>query len=388
MVAYRPLWRGLTVAAALAAAACGESSAPQQPQLQNPQQLSSDMQTVSAVFATPVFKSFGVIGTAVGSPVASTAPAGALLSAARVPAPPGPRPPYVDAAARVRALQVAATALTSSVSASVIPDTDLAKTFEWDVSTHQYVVGSDPGPSTGVRIILYAVDPITEQIVESSLTPVGFVDLLDESSGNTNQLHVIVQSGTPASPGATYVDYSIGATVTPNDTGQASAFQATVPGYLSDGTRTLDFDASFSATNLDTDNPDAQIDVTWDLDAPVVGVALHETFATANADQVTVTVDFSVARGGETVRLAGTVAADLALDTQTADLTVYVNGQAFARITGSATATTNDVRIVHADGTALSLDERLAVAGLFLLPDDIFDALDRLISPAENLMGA
>ena len=74
MAAYRPLWRGLTVAVALAVAACGESNAPQ-PQLQNPQQLSSDMQTVSAVFATPVFQSFGVIGTAVGSPVASTAPA-------------------------------------------------------------------------------------------------------------------------------------------------------------------------------------------------------------------------------------------------------------------------------------------------------------------------
>src|SRR5437763_9544115 len=166
MAAYRPLWRGLTVAVALAAAACGESNGPQ-PQLQDPQQLSSDLQTVSAVLATPVFQSFGVIGTAVGSPVASTAPAGALLSATRVPAPPGPRPAYVDAAARVRALQVAATALTSSISASVIPDTDLAKTFEFDVNTHKYVVGSDPGPSTGVRIILYAVDPITEQIVES-----------------------------------------------------------------------------------------------------------------------------------------------------------------------------------------------------------------------------
>ena len=89
-----------------------------------------------------------------------------------------------------------------------------------------------------------------------------------------------------------------------------------------------------------------------------------------------------------TVRLGCTVAADLSLETETADLTVYVNDEVFARITGSATATTNDVRIVHADGTALSQVERAAVADLFQLPDDIFDALDHLISPAENLMGA
>ena len=55
-----------------------------------------------------------------------------------------------------------------------------------------------------MRFILYAVNPLTGT-VSFPLTPVGLVDLLDESSGTSAQLHIIVagNSGTP-----TYVNYT------------------------------------------------------------------------------------------------------------------------------------------------------------------------------------
>ena len=211
MSAYRRPWWAIAVAA-LIASACKDGTAPQ---LSNPQQLSSDLQTVSDVFASPAFRSFGALDSAPGSPVTTSAPAGALLSAARVAAPQTPRQPYADAPARLQAFRTAASALGSPLSAQVIPSAAWGKTYVWDAGTHQYIEDANQFDASrhGVRIILYAVDPITHHIVESPLTPVGYVDLLDESAGNTNQLHVIVKDGTPPG-GTTYVDYTVSGTAT------------------------------------------------------------------------------------------------------------------------------------------------------------------------------
>ena len=216
----------------------------------------------------------------------------------------------------------------------------------------------------------------------------GFADLLDESTTSpaVNKLHVIVKDGTPASPGPiTYADYAVSGSVTGNP---ATAFNASAIGFVSDGTHTLSFDASFAATNLTTDNPDAQIDVTWDLDNPVVRVALHETLATSDANNLTVTVDFSVTRGTETVSVTGTISVVTSPPTVTANLSITVNGVAYARITGTATATSNNIQLVHSDGSSLAIDEVQAVSDLFNLPAYIETAIGNLFNPAEHLMGA
>ena len=370
-------WRGFAAGAALVAAACGESAGPA-PTLSNPQQLSSDLQTVGNVFQTPAFQSFAALATVPGSPVAASAPAGALLSAARVAAP----QPYADAPAQLQVLRSAASALSSRLTAQVIPPDLWGKTFVWDVNTHQYAVGADPGPSTGVRIILYQVDA-NGAVIEPPQA-VGFVDLVDQSSGNTNQVHVTVQGGTPGSAETTYADYVVSATVVTSGTGAVSEFTATALGSVSDGTRTLHFNAAFHATNLDTDNPDAQVDVTWDLDHPAVSVALHETLTTPDADHVNLTIDFSVTRGGETVRLTGTVSVVVSTQSVTADLTVYVNGATFARISGSDAT----IQARHPNGSALSQDEEAAIVQMFVLPDRLVEAIEQLFHPAEHFLGA
>src|SRR5206468_11556975 len=140
-------------------------------------------------------------------------------------------------------------------------------------------------------------------------------------------------------------------------TGPVPEFTAPAPGSVIGGTRTLHSNAAFHATSLNTDNPDAQVDVTWDLDHPAVSVALHETLTTPDADHVNLTIDFSVTRGGETVRLTGTVSIVVSTQSVTADLTVYVNGAKFARISGSEAT----IQAGHPNGCAITQDEEEAI---------------------------
>jgi len=384
MSACRRTWWAVA-AAALIAGACKDGTAPQ---LSNPQQLSSNLQTVSSVFGSPAFQSFGALDSAPGSPVTSSTPAGALLSAARVaPLQTSPQP-YADAPARLQAFRSAATALGSPISAQVIPSSVWGKTYVWDATTHHYIEDASQFDASrhGVRIILYAVDPTTRHVVEPPVA-VGFADLLDESAGNTNQLHVIVKGGTPTNSGPTYVDYTVNGTVigTP-----ASAFSATGVGFVTDGTRRIDFNATFSATNLTTDNPDGQVDVHWALDNPVVTVDLHETVTTPDANNATLTIDFIYTHGGETVELKGSVTVVTSPGSVTVDLAVYVNGNSHpsAVVRGTDDASHNGITITHEDGSQLTLDEQDALSRLWELPDRLEAALEQLFHPARHFMGA
>lgn len=374
--------RGLAAAAALVAVACSSSTAPQ-PQLANPAQLSTNLQTVSGVVSSPTFNSFGALRTASGSPVAAPTVPGALLGAAPITPPATSTQAYAGAPARLQALRLAAASLGSGIAASVIPPTQLGKTYVWDVTTHAYVAQSG-GPTNGVRVILYAVNS-SDQVIEPT-TAVGYVDLLDESTSSTNTLHVLVYGGTPTSQGTKYADYRVSGTVTGSP---ATAFNASATGSVTDGTHTLTFNASFAATQLNTTTPNVQIDVTWTLDNPAVSVTLSETVAASDANHLTLTIHFTETYAGETVGVDGTLAVVVSPQSVTANLTVKVNGQTFATITGTADAThPNGIQVTHADGSALSNAEQAALASLFDLPDKLEKAIDDLFHPCEHLMGA
>lgn len=375
------LWWGPAAAAAFVAAACSSSTAPQ-PQLSNPQQLSANLQAVSGVVSSPTFNSFGALRTATGSPVAAPMVLGALLGAAPIAPPATSTQPYAGAPARLQALRLAAASLGSGILASVIPPSQLGTTYVWDVTTHAYIAQSG-GPTNGVRVILYAVNS-SDQVIEPT-TAVGYVDLLDESTSNTNTLHVLVYGGTPASPGTKYADYKVSGTVTGSP---ATAFTASATGFVTDGTHTLTFNGSFSATQLNTTTPNVQIDVTWSLDNPAVSVTLSETVAASDANNLTLTIHFAETYAGETVALDGTVAVVVSPQSVTANLTVSINNQAYATIQGTATATSNGIQILHADGSTLSNAELTALSILFDLPDTLEKAIDDLFHPCERLMGA
>lgn len=387
MSGHRGTWWALATAA-LIASACTEANAPQ---LSNPQQLTTNLTTVSNVFAAQAYQSFAALDSAPGSPAASTTPAGALLSAARIAAPLTPRQPYADAPTRLQAFRSAASSIGGGISAQVIPSTVWGKTYIWSTTTHQYAEDPSPAvpaPSNGVRIILYAIDPITHRVVENPLTPVGYVDLIDKSSSSTNQLEVIVKDGTPPN-GTTYVDYTVTATVTGSPP-SVSAFDASAFGYVTDGTRRVDFNATFSVTNLTTDNPDAHAVMHWTLDNPAVTIDVDERLDTPNANQATITVDFTYSYNGDSVHLTGTITVVSSTQSVTADIAVYEGGGGtpVALIRGTADATHNGITITDNNGHALSPDQLEALAKLFEVPDQLEAELEHLFHPCEHFMGA
>jgi hypothetical protein len=376
--------RLLALAAALVVAACSDSTGPQG-HLSDPQGLSSDLQSVGRVLTSPTFQSFTWLSSAPGTPVPAPSRAGALLGAAPIAPPRSAARPYADPA-RLQALRRTAAAFRTGISAAVIPSPLLGKTFVWDPGTHQYVedpTATPAAPANGVRIILYAVDPLTGAVVENPLTQVGYVDLLDESTTApaVDRLHVVVSGGTPAAPGTAHADYTVSATVTGSP---PTAFTATADGFVSDGTHTLTFSATFAATNLDTDNPDIQIDVTWDLDNPAVHVELHETLATPNADQLNLTILLTITRGTETISVHGTVSVNFVTGSASVNLVIDVNALPWAVIRG----TDNGITARHPDGSTLSAQELQALSDLFGLPDQLEQAILGLFTPCQSLMGA
>jgi hypothetical protein len=344
--------------------------------------LSTNLQTVSGVVSSPTFHTFGALRIAAGSPVMAPSVAGALLSAAPITPPGAAAQAYAGAPARLQDLRLAATSLGSGIAASVIPPAQQGKLFTWDVTTHAYVAQSG-GPTNGVRIMLYALDA-NDHVIEPT-TVIGYVDLLDESTSSTNTLHVILYGGSPPST-TKYADYKVSGTVTGSP---ATAFTASATGFVTDGTRTLTFNATFSATQLNTTHPSAQIDVTWTLDNPAVAVTVSETVAASDANNLTLTIHFKETYAGETVAVDGTIAVVVSPQSVTANLTVSVNGAAFATIKGTVDAThPNGIVVTHADGSTLSAAEQTALRNLFDLPDKLEKAIADLFHPCERLMGA
>ncbi|HYR31600.1 MAG TPA: hypothetical protein VEO93_06720, partial [Gemmatimonadales bacterium] len=212
-------------------------------------------------------------------------------------------------------------------------------------------------------------------------------DLVDESTTSpaVDKLHVIVSGGTPASPGTVYVNYTVSGQVTGNP---ATAFTATAAGFISDGTRTLTFSATFAATQLDTNNPDVQIDITWDLDNPAIHVELHEALVLADPNHITLTItEFSITHGTQTVNMHGTVVITIlspTTETVTLNLTIDVNDVPWVRVSG----TDNGITVRHNDGSQLSQAESQAFLDLFGLPGAIEFVILSLFSPCQSLMGA
>ena len=366
------------------ATACSNMNGPQS-FLANPVQLSADLQTMSGVFQSSVFESFAVIDTATGSPAAVAPRAGALLDVASIGVTGAAAQAYANAPRRLQALRTAARALGPRIFTSVIPAPLLGTTFVWDVSTHAYVQSSSatpPAPPNAVRIILYAIDPTTRHILETPLMPVGYVDLVDHSSGNTNSLQVIVFGGTPGSSGNTrYADYTVTATVT--GTPAVTGFNASATGFVTDGVDSVTFSPTFAATGLDTNHPNLTIDGRWDFDTSVLHVVSHETLTSADANDATITLAYSATHGNETVSASGSIVVVVSPQTLTVDLGFAVNSVPFARIAG----TNNGITALHADGSALSTEETQAVSDLFSLPAHLQSAAESLFNPARHLMG-
>ncbi len=346
------------LALALVAGACTDSSTnPVGGREFNPAQTSSQIQPVSSVFSTPTMASFSALGEEFVPPGASgaAAPARALIEAAHD----GSSSFAVRAADATRAMSLG---LAAGSRAELIPPDYQGTTYVY-VSGQGYQQDAErtDAPANGMRFVLYAVDPVSDEIVEP-LVETGHVDFLDESTENTSSVRLLVVSG-----GMEYLNYA----VTVSGTFNAPVF--TIEGFATDGVDRVDFSltnaivVTFAGVRIDVDyvidlaNSDVHIDVD------------------ASVDQSTglLTVDGSVSHGDQSARIQGTVNTE----TEEGQLEVTANGSPFATITLTPTGIT----AVNPDGQPLSQQEIDALEQITDVFGDTFDAFENLIDPVKWL---
>jgi hypothetical protein len=349
---------------------CGDSNGPGEGNLADPAALGADMDALQTPFEAPVLQSFDVVAlSSTGTPTARLV---SFLSAM------GPRGKLPSASPALQAKQSAVfralrPSLAVKPSFAVIPVEALGAVYEWDAGTQQYVEGAATGPANGVRFILYAVNPLTG-MPNDPLDPVGYADFLDESSGATNRLHVQV-IGDDA---VTYADYLVSGT-------DGSTAAASAAGYLTNGTRRLDFSADLTASA-------SEIGLHYELtlDQPAVSVELTLTLS-YDSNSAVIDNAFRITRGSETVVLDGTMTLTSSGDTYTAtaNFVVNVNGGRFATISGSsASGTAVSYTITGPGGRALTDAEREAVYRLFDAPTDLGTLITLLFEPLQEIFGS
>jgi hypothetical protein len=225
----------------------------------------------------------------------------ALGGAAAAPAIPVPDSPY-PALDEVRVLDRLLGFMSPTVPAVLFPADLLGKTLVYNPSTGQYEVDLEAtdAPSNGIRIVLYAVDPIFHEPIEP-LNAVGHLDLTDEGTAEADRVRVVVVIGS-----VTHLDYVASATVL------TSGLVFSAVGQVSDGVTVVDFDLShtwsevdgFTLTyGIDVVGTDTYLDVRIELDPPGESVTFY---LEVGHDGGTLILDLSATA----TALSGTVTAD------------------------------------------------------------------------------
>lgn len=332
---------------ALALAACAKETGPSE---FNPQGTSADMAAAQGAFASEQTSSFAAVGTDIsvvlnGSPVVASSAALALT-----------RP---SAASARYARQVAALVPRAGrgiqASVAAIPPAVFGTTFVWDETTHEYVASGDAGaPSSGVRFLLYAVDPVQLRPVEP-VVEVGYVDIIDQSTETVTEVRVKVVEGN-----VVYLDYDLAASAT------ASGGIVTISGFASNGSTVANFDLR------NTLSGDAIL-FDYDLAVPSRDVSLNwsATFANISATETAVTLDLAISGPNGDVRVVGTYGAS------GGSFTVKVNGDLFATVTLSGSAPV----ITGATGDPLTPDEEESLQRILDYYEASLNAFAELVTP-------
>lgn len=289
---------------------------------------------------------------------------GASMAGQMVPKNPGQILPSPEAAqSMVKDLTVQA----------IFPSNALGVTFVYDTAQGMYVPSDQTGaPANGVRVIYYAVDPMTKMPVEP-LNALGYIDLTDESTPASVRLGItIVQTG---DTDVTLADYYIDAAYTQTQTDLG--VQLASVGYVSNGTDELDFDLSETLTLSSTSG----MQVTMDYQASLAGKDVSVRFqGTGTVDQQTgdpstLNVTFTLHNGADEVVLDVTITGDSTLDG-----TLAFNGNTVMSLSG----TTDSPSFTKADGSALTQSDMEALQNIWNSVGDLFNFVGDLFGPAST----
>lgn len=351
----RPM-AGLVVAA-LALTACGS-----EPGTFDPAATSSDVNAMTAAFESPVIQSFALAAGSVDAVAAARAgfTLGQLETATSR---------SRDAAryiSRVRGV-LGSPAQGLSASSASIPPEALGKTFIYSTTEDRYVASDRTGaPGDGVRFVLYAVNPITGQIVEP-LNEIGYADVVVEEGSSSASAQVTVVSG-----GTTYLDYEV------ELSGSGSGGRILVDGFVTNGTDRADF--RLDNTVVFSGDMSGQFTLDYAIEVPSRDLSF-EFDMTIEGDGLTgdgtITLALELSGPNGRVDLAGTYSTATA-----GTLDVDVNGEDFATINITAESTTEtSIEVVGANGNALTDAEREALENIFDAFEDGFDVFEDLLRP-------
>ncbi len=312
------------LAASMGVAACSDSTSPDSV---DPLVLSSDMANAAGIFDNnAAFQSMRTLSAKFPRYAAT-----ALLRAS----PPAALPSAGPVQARLPARLLADLRGARDIQA-LFPANVLGKTLIWDVATSQYVVGTQTGaPSNGIRILIYVVNPATDEPVVP-LQQLGYLDLTDKSTAQFDRLGVLLRL-----LGNTIANYDVTLTA-----GTASVqLRAAGRLYSVDLARFLDFDL---VTSVDLG---LQVTIMQDVTGSD-GTVLHLEIAGTDS---TGTLLFRVGKGRNSIQISGTTTST-AVDAQ-----IRFNGTVVATITGDPDAPV----IAGANGRQLSPQQIQALVRIF-----------------------
>jgi hypothetical protein len=321
---------------------------------------SADVAAISEAFDSPAHTAFasasGSIGAVVGGEAAAAirlAPTGALLSGGKASA---------LKYARSVALSYVRRTYSPTVAAMEIPAQYQGVTFVWDVETHQYIPSDLTGaPASGVRFILYAINPVTQQPIEPLVPIDGYVDITVTETASSSTIRAVVVSSD-----VTYLDYTVSAS------GTAGSATVTTSGYATNGNDRVEF----SLGNTLTSNDDGlALALDYEMLVPTRNGFLMDLEATVSGiatETPSMTLDL-LARGEHgTVRVQGTSTDAVG------SFTIRVNGDLFANATTDGSGT---VSITGADGAELNEAELHALEAVFDMFANGFDLFEDLTDP-------
>ena len=338
------------LAVAFAVAACSDTLSVGEEAF-NADLTSQDLAAVDSTFDTEAFRSLKALGGQFNIAAPPAMASAELLRAAAHPSEPG-NTARIEAAARQIQLAMAANA-----AVELIPQEYRGLVLKFVPGAGYVVDETLTGPPNGVRFLLYAVNPVTDEIAEP-LNEIGYADLLDESTDQTAAVRLIVVSGD-----VTFINYLVSAN------GPPTAPSFSIAGFVTDGEVTVDFDLTVAA-QVNIGGMSIDIDYAIDVADRDFHVVLALSIVASEASSST-SLDISISHGQNTLRVAGE------LTNEMGTVQVFGNGELFATITFTETSLT----VVNANGDPLSDREEQVLREIMDFVDDVFDAWEDLFSP-------
>lgn len=343
----------LVALTAVALTGCGSGTGPGAEAF-DAEQTTANLATVEGVYETPQFQSLTVLGDHFGSAAAAAAVASAEYLAEGT----------TGTGLSARAVSLGnrlADAFSTAAFAPLIPESWMGRVYVWDAEENQYVLdAAQTGPENGVRFELYAVNPVTEQILPDE--PIGHVDVLDEGTNNSTRIRLIVQSEE-----VVYLNYAITATGVIN----APVFE--IDGFVTDGENRVDFELSHA---LAVTFAGSTVNIDYALSATPADFSVVLQLQVVTEDDVsTAEVLIVLSNGSDEIRLEGSVVDD------EGSIDVSGNSVQFATINVSP----GNIEVVNEEGGELSEEEIAALRQIWNVVEEVTDAFDRLFRPVRWL---